>query len=232
MERKLLFVVNGDVKGSRNNVGETKKMLLEAFSASEKAFPDLSLGGGLRLYRGDGFQGAFGSASQGMRGVLFLYSFFRSGSERLGLKKASLRMGIGIGEGVVEGGNVLESTGEAFQLSGTALDCLETKKERDGAKALRFETPWKMATNILNMESLYIEEILNGLSISQARALMETIRGASQNEISEIMNVSQPNVSKMLSKARHKRLEAFGRHIQEVVDFFAKLPEETFHVES
>lgn len=212
---EMVLVITGDVIGSTNNgLLLTRDTLVDAFNLIEKNFPETRTGGAFQIIRGDGFQGAFGSVARGLRCAFFSHAFFKAQAR---LKKATpvtgVRMGIGVGPGRIEPNGVLASTGEAFVLSGRALDFIKDSKE----STLRIRSPWGVLNEILDMEVRLLEPILAGWTKSQAHILVEALldieNTKSQMDIATSMGKNQSFISRQLKKANYETIKMFCDHV-------------------
>ena len=215
---ETILVITGDVAGSmKSGLADSRDLLLSAFGQVAESFPETRLGGAFQIIRGDGFQGAFGSVARGLRCALFFHAFFRSVRGKAG-SPSGVRIGLGLGSGSIETGGVLASTGEAFVLSGKALDSM--KDSRDAV--MRIRSPWDAVNRILDMEFRLLEAVLDGWTMGQANVMAQALRNTgnamSQSMIARDLGVDQSQVSRQLRKARFGTLLALCDHVQFLAD--------------
>jgi hypothetical protein len=126
--KKLYAALTGDVIKSSRLDSEARKRLNEAIlTAGEelrKSFPGL-VAGGINIFRGDSLQFLIDDPSKALRTALF----FRAALKATSGLKTDIRIAIGIGTvdfmpETARGG----ADGEAYRLSGPALDSMKTKQ--------------------------------------------------------------------------------------------------------
>jgi len=216
---KMILVITGDVIDSTSNGLSLMRDRLEtAFDLIEQGFPETYIRGAFQIVRGDGFQGAFGSVSRGLRCALFLYAFFKAQAKLLGKKTPSVgvRMGIGLGSGVIEPGGVLSSTGEAFILSGRALDSISKSKE----STLKIRSSSGLLNEILEIEARMLETIVGAWTTGQAEILAEALLDVenkkSQNDIAMMLDKDQSVVSRQLKRSHYETIKLFCEHVEKI----------------
>lgn len=133
---ETILVITGDAAGStKSGLAASRDLLAAAFRQAGESFPETRTAGAFQIIRGDGFQGAFGSVSRGLRCALFFHAYFRSVRTHPG-NPPGVRTGLGVGPWPIEAGGVLASTGEAFVLSGRVLDSMKETRD-DGERPAR-----------------------------------------------------------------------------------------------
>ncbi len=126
----MLSVITGDIVQSSLLNQEERKMVLfelkELFKSWNKLFPIE-----FTIYRGDSFQAVLKNPAKSLLVSLLIRAKLRSLSTQNSLAKIwDARISIGIGEIDFEAEKIIESDGEAFQLSGRNLDEMKRKDER------------------------------------------------------------------------------------------------------
>lgn len=155
------------------------------------------------IYRGDSFQGVVRPASA-MRMAIAIRARLRylgGGGPLEELTDA--RIAIGIGGITYAGDRVVESDGEAFQLSGRALDAMVAEKSRT---RLQVETPWPTVQYGLEGIAHALDTIVGRWRDTSAQImyldLME--EGMNQADQARTLSITQPAVSQRLKTAQEK----------------------------
>jgi hypothetical protein len=163
--------------------------------------------GDAQVFRGDSYQVLFEDISDALTRSLQLVCWFKKHSEEAHKINLNTRISIGIGAVAYKGKTVLNSDGEAFHLSGRKFD-----KMRPGEfLSLTTSDPRKNETIevILNFVNKYI----NDWTLPQAAVIFLILEGKTQQEIAEMLLLSQPSVNSRLKLAGWKELEPAIRHI-------------------
>ncbi len=190
-KNKLAAVLTGDIIGSRYlSTAERKAMqttLRKTFDRLSKQFSDFKA----EEFRGDGFQAVlYDNRNQALRIALLIQTAL--------LKKSfDIRIGIGVGNITYQASTITTSDGPAFQLSGPILDDLKKRNQHIG---IAFENTnanqeWSIHTITLNF-------LIEKWSALQSEAVHEHLTSATQQEVAEKLNISQPSV--------HQRLQTAG----------------------
>jgi len=168
------------------------------------------------FYRGDAFQCALSDP----RFSLWTAIFLRTELIKLRgkLVSADIRFGLGLGPvSVWDENNISASDGEAFRLSGKALDELKSGKEK--YRRLRILSPWPEQDRVLSVLAALIDALIQGWTSAQAEAVSLYVRENGQDEISKELGISQPAVQIRLERAGH-----FA--VKETLDIFSGMVEE------
>ncbi len=164
------------------------------------------------IYRGDSFQCALTEASYALWAAIFIRT------ELIDLRqdgiRADVRLGVGLGSASSwNEKNITSSDGEAFRLSGRALDELKSGKEK--YRRLRILTPWENDNLAFQALSANLDAIMQSWTFEQAAAMSLFLRAINQAGASRILEVKQPAVQNRLRKAGHfavkEALEYFSR---------------------
>lgn len=211
-------IITGDVVGSTKLNGEDRNSLIEILkqtidkisSKEEKALE-------FEMYRGDSFQVKVAHAKKTLRvallirlGLIAARENFNSSSRKNATWDARLSIGIGSIDFVKETINI--SDGEAFRLSGRALDSL-SKIDR-----LTIRTSNQGVNDEFAVECFMADTIMKRLSANQAKtAYSYLLEESTQKFIAEKMNLSPQAVNKSLQHggmALHKFIERFETLIE------------------
>lgn len=160
-----------------------------------------------RFYRGDSFQLAVKPVV-----ALLLALKFRMEVRRKN-EAADLRTSIGIGEVSSWNEDVLLADGPAFVLSGKNLDSLK-KKDLN----IIIVTGNKELDSELETYCYMADVLLKSFSSVQANVLFYKLDRIPQEKIAEILNISQPSVSKTLKAANWKVLEKFLERYEQIIE--------------
>jgi len=160
-----------------------------------------------RFYRGDSFQ----LAAKPMVALLLALKFRME--VRRKNEAADLRTSIGIGEVSSWNEDVLLADGTAFVLSGKNLDSLK-KKDLN----IIIVTGNKELDSELETYCYMADVLLKNLSSVQANMLFYRLNSLSQEQVGEILQISQPAVSKTLKAANWKVIEKFLERYEQIIE--------------
>ena len=195
-KQKIYAVLSGDLVGSsRLNDKERKSVLTvlkDSFKLLGSVYPD-AVKYNFDIYRGDSFQGVLCEPGFSLVAAVIIRAYLRSKIER----KADARIAIGIGKIDYLPAHITEGYGEAYSLSGKLLD--EMKKSRYN---LQIKTPSEKINNELKVEFIMLDFVISRWSPEQSEAVIEHLKGFTQEKIAKGISISQPAV--------HKRLENAG----------------------
>jgi len=203
-DEKVYAVLSGDIVGSgrfsdrgpaiRDAIKAAGAACVEAFEETLEDMPPVD------VFAGDSWQMLLRSPGPALRVGLLMRALIKS-SERL--PKADTRLAIGIGTvDFVDHESASEGQGEAFGLSGAALDALQDIKVR---MAARVPETWRDDAGRLDVQDtldtmmVLVDAICTGWTGSQATAMAGALMGLEQTRIAEQSSVSQPAISQALS---------------------------------
>lgn len=168
------------------------------------------------FYRGDSFQCALSEPKHSLWTALFLRA------ELMKLRRRDIRVDVRIGLGLGtfstwKERDISASDGEAFQLSGKALDSLKSAKEK--YRRLRILTPWPDSDTPFSILASFLDAITQRWTLEQAEAISLSLIIKTQEEISRALRVKQPAVQKRLQTAGYyavkEALDYFGRAVDD-----------------
>ncbi len=165
------------------------------------------------FYRGDAFQCALTDP----RYLLWTAIFIRTELLQMRIENvhADARLGLGFGKvSAWDPRNIESSDGEAFRLSGKALDSMKSGKEK--YRRLRISTPGLEGNSCFTILAIFMDALMQRWTPEQAAAISLFLRDKSQEEISRRFEVKQPAVQGRLQKAGH-----FA--IKEALDLFSQM---------
>ncbi len=201
--KKQIAVITGDIVNSSKLTVEQKETVKERFV--ELAGNDALLKP--KFYRGDSFQVAAKPEA-----ALSLVLKFRFELRRLN-ENNDVRASIGIGEISAWNEDVLLAGGSAFERSGKKLDELKKKGLRIVITTGNPELDEELETYCVMADSL-----LNNLTTVQANIVFYKLADLPQENIAEILEITQPSVSKTLKAANWKAIERFIKRYRQIIE--------------
>ncbi|MCX6569630.1 MAG: hypothetical protein NT147_11375, partial [Candidatus Aminicenantes bacterium] len=128
--------------------------------------------------------------------------------------RVDVRLGLGLGSASSwNEHNISSSDGEAFRLSGKALDSLKSGKEK--YRRLRVLSPWPDQNALLSVLAVFLDAVMQRWTPEQAEAISLFLRDKNQDETSKMLDVKQPAVQRRLQTAGHfavkEALELFSQ---------------------
>lgn len=194
----MIAVLTGDIVSSRR-VPDKRKWLKRLQEIIEKraGFATTPKWG---IFRGDGFQVEMGVPAEALRVAILIRAGIKSIRE---FHEAGLdaRIGIGIGDKGFVSKSINESDGEAYQLSGKALDSIK------GGLQIKTPLPERdLATNIaLRLASVIIDDWTHAEAETVWLSLSQNL---TQVEMARKLKISQPAVNR----------RAIGAHLNEITE--------------
>ena len=217
-EDKIYAVVTGDIVKSGKFGSEREKALkiLKDALNSLSDFKKKSIGGVSDIFRGDSFQIVISEPKHALEIAIYLKAQLLS--KTIKGKNIDVRIAIGIGEiESLNKKNIQESDGEAFRLSGNALDGI--------SKYRRFSI--NSGINELNKQLEFISSSIDSItrrwSSEQAEAILLWLSGDTQNFISKKLGISQPAVNQRLQLGGHFTLSESFELFKHLLDKNYKL---------
>lgn len=196
---KLYAVITGDIVASSLLSSNRRKMLHKVMVDSSKVlqdeFKDAVLMG-VDIFRGDSWQIILSKPAKALRLALFYRAILRAKMES---RRFDTRMAIALGHvDFIPGNRASEGYGEAYQLSGKALESMPK------ASNMSFVFPGMELEKALNVVIQLIDSISSRWSDRQALAVTGALRGWKQKKIAEKWwkkKVTQQAVAQHLSRA-------------------------------
>jgi hypothetical protein len=201
---KSIAVITGDLVGSSevtstqfNEMNEVLKTYLD-----ENLYVLLPL----TFYRGDSFQ-LMVKAEKSAEIALTIQSII------LWTTATWARISIGVGAvSKIEPGNVLQSEGEAFQLSGHQLDSM-----KEEGRLIKIATNSPKHQAMLDAAFHLADSLISGWKPGQASVVAMATRCKTQKDIAQRLNISGPAVSKALKSANWPAFETFLRSYEQTI---------------
>lgn len=215
----LIAVLTGDVVKSKELSGHRQVVMDGLRHAVEKAQGYLAAKGCRLLfsgyYRGDAFQCALTDPRHSLWTAAFLRAeliFIRGKGEN-----TDIRLGLGLGSASdLNENNISASDGEAFRLSGKALDSLKSAKEK--YRRLLILSPWHGQNDLLAAMAALMDALIQRWTQVQAEAVSLFLMDKSQEEISRALGISQPAVQNRLERAGHFAVKEALDHYSRVIE--------------
>jgi hypothetical protein len=203
---KRYAVLTGDIVGSSKLTKAARAklpgLIKRASSETQKAFPEL-VPLPVDVFRGDSWQLLVSDTARSLRVALYFRACLRSQSERG--KGLDTRVAIAIGAvDFVPADRVSEGDGEAYRLSGSALEGLAASRYL-AVKVAAGQLPAGLDVTVQLLDA-----VAQGWTGKQAQAVAGALRGWTQEKIAEKWpaRISQPAVTKHLAKAFWPSVEA------------------------
>lgn len=160
------------------------------------------------LYRGDSLQGVLQDPWKALRQAIYLKAYIQAYQQDRSDKRSpatDIRISIGIGSIDYMGETMLDSDGEAFRLSGRALDTMKKK-----GRTLMLTTD-STATNALwDVLLSLLEEVIGKWSISSAEVVWRLLAGMDDRRIQQDLGISRSAVSQ---RKKHAGWDAINKTV-------------------
>lgn len=211
---KNIAVLTGDIIGSRKVVNTTKLI-----ASLKQVFTDIESETKIKfkeeIFRGDSFQIVLSDSENALLLAVLIRVGLRaktvvdSKTSSIPIHKLwDARIAIGIGEGSVKT-KIIESNGEAFQLSGLEFDKLKKAHEK-----LNILTVWEDSNEHFNVIVKLLDVIIDKWTKLTSEVVYEyLLTGSTQSEMAKILKVSQPAIHKRLSIANIDVIEKSIKYI-------------------
>ena len=214
--QQLYAVATGDVVDSSRLPPEERRRLAGEMRAAGEAlavaFPEV-LVGEVDRFRGDGWQILLASPSLSLRAVLHYRADLRA---RMESHSFDVRAALAVGTvDFVPDGRVSQGDGEAFRLSGGALDAMRSDER------LAFHCPEHPDEAALQVVVRLVDALAVRWSDRQARAITGALRGWSQDGIGRELwrpAVTQQAVQQHLERAGWSSVEGALEFFEEAFE--------------
>jgi hypothetical protein len=220
-------IITGDIVASQRIAPKVRQKLFEDIAIFLKDLKKKWIGS-YETFRGDSLQCEVKSPETALRVALMIRAFFKSYLSEEELPKAEanrveertkgyfttdfdIRLAIGIGEiDFIKKNKITSSDGEAFRLSGEALDSLKQESYRLLVKTYNANFDEQLEPAILLLDALIQKWTLNG-----AELVLYLLQNKKEEEIASLLNVSQSAVNQ-----RKKNAQWFA--IEKLIQYFEK----------
>lgn len=211
---KRYAVITGDIIASSNLVHKEKvrldKVLKQVFSETKNAFPD-AIPLEIDVFSGDRWQLLISEPVKSLRIGLFFRACLKS-------MKIDTRMAIALGRiDYFPEHRVSEGFGEAFTLSGKALDQLSHYTPRSKAGTLKLLIPQNDLEQAISTIVLLIDELASRWTAKQALAITGALQGWNQERIAKLWEkpIKQPTLVAHLKVSGWTTIKEALRFIEE-----------------
>jgi len=218
-ENRLYAVITGDIVASSRLAKDRRTHHFEymemGFEALREAFGKDTLMAA-DVASGDRWQMLLREPHKALRVALFYRAFLRA---RMESHNFHSRVAIGIGSVIyVPRSSLTKGDGEAFHLSGRALDRMRGHVPSDGT--MRLEFPQLEKANELNVLLVLLEELASRWTDRQALAMTGALQGWTQERIAEnwwSKKITQQAVAQHLARAGWYAIEEAIRYSEDVL---------------
>lgn len=212
---KVYSVITGDiVNSSQLDVGKRRLLLgslKRLFKTINNSLRDEKMAAPFEIYRGDSFQGVLENPIDAIKVGILLKAGLRTSFETSLKKSWDARIAIGIGEIDFFQSKGSEGDGPAFRRSGPVLD------EMKGETRLLIRTPWPPADQEFEVATAFLDVIISKWSSSQAEVILEQMKGLTQQQIADKLNISQAAVNYRLKNAGWNALNKFLKRYEAII---------------
>lgn len=129
---------------------------------------------------------------------------------------SDVRISIGIGNVESPVRVLATAKGDAFLMSGRALDTLSKTEGR-----LVIVTENKLANHTLGIMSDYINSIYKQMTPKQAEVIFELLKGYSQQHVADKLNRSKSTISQHVTAGRWEEIENILKKYEEIVQLIS-----------
>jgi len=202
-------VLTGDIVGSSRLPPAKRASLLRELTRASRAFqqalPEVLLSE-IEVFRGDSWQVVLSQPSRSLRTGLFFRAFLKPA---LGGRGTDARVAIGLGTlGLLPEGRPSLGDGEAFRLSGSALDRMPRSRRMSLAWAGEVDG---LSLDAVNVVLELIDVVAKGWTERQANAVCGKLLGWNQSKVARSWfrgKVSQQAIAQHLDRAGWNAIEA------------------------
>jgi hypothetical protein len=129
--------------------------------------------------------------------------------------KSDARIAIGIGAMRMQNNKIIESQGEAFELSGSELDRMIKESLN-----LSIKTPWDDINEEFKVNCLFADNTITNWSAKTAESVYRYLLfGETQERQAKFFEVSQPAISKRLFiQGNMKAVDAFLKRFENIIE--------------
>lgn len=221
-------IITGDIVASQTLRPKVRQKLFADTNALLKDLKKTWIGN-YETYRGDSLQCEVKSPELALRTALMIRAYFKSYLSEKEIPKVEanrmkeertkgyfttdfdVRLSIGIGEvDFLKKNKIASSDGQAFRLSGEALDDLKQESHRMSIRTLNPDFDGQVEPSILLLDAIIQKWTQNG-----AELILYLLQNKKEDEIAALLNISQSAVNQ-----RKKNAQWFA--IEKLIQFFEK----------
>jgi hypothetical protein len=224
-------IITGDIVSSREIEIPIREKLFEDIGLLLKELKKKWISA-YETYRGDSLQCETKTPEDSLRVALIIRSFFRAyfpeefrpktlvkkGAKTITSKgyyatNFDVRLGIGIGSvDFIKKNKITSSDGEAFRLSGEALDNLAQGPQRLGLKTFNALLNEQMEPSILLLDALIQKWTQN-----QAELVLYKLQDKKEDEIASLLKITQSAVNQRTKTAQWTAIDKLIRYFEKTV---------------
>lgn len=187
-------VITGDLVNSTDIAPEWRQSVMDALYATVTnflAFTPVRI----EIYRGDSFQILVDKPEYALAiAVALRAKLHASTPEKQDVWDA--RLSVGIGDVAFESDSIVTSDGEAFRLSGRALDSI-------GKKRLIVSSPWAEFNNAMELVTRFADEIITSWTVKQAMVVGHCLLcNKKQKDLAVELNMTLQNFNSHWNSAK------------------------------
>jgi hypothetical protein len=202
-------VITGDIVNSTLIQPEEEQAILQALTSI--LAPDKH-----EFFRGDSFQAFVEDPLRALRVSLLCRTAAKIAAPEDAPVQADIRISIGLGDVNKPVTQLATAKGEAFILSGRALDAMD----KTGGKII-ISCENKLASLALTVLADYINSIFGQITHKQAEVLHQLLSGLNQQQVAEKLNRSKSTISQHVTAGKWDELEALLEHYNKVVQLIS-----------
>jgi hypothetical protein len=219
---KIIGVITGDIVDSR---GLSSKAREKLYLALKKFLEDLKKQQWIKeyeLFRGDSFQCVVGKKEETLKAALMIRAYIKSyigleqkriyaqysGKGKMASKgyfpgKQDIRLAIGIGTvDFIKKNSLAHSDGEAFHLSGDALDALKNLPYR-----MMLKTSDSNFNELIEPGMLLLDAVIQKWTNNQAETVLFKLKNMKEDEIARKLKITQPAVNQRTKTSQWYAIE-------------------------
>lgn len=210
--RELYAILTGDVVASSKMAPTDRRALpvkLRRASASLRKAFSKAVPLDADIFRGDSWQVLVTEPALGLRAALYFRASIVASSSRV--PRIDTRVAVALGRiDFVPAKRVSEGDGEAYRLSGQALDAMPESQRMSFTRTGDDRENHGVVVRLL-------DALVQGWTPAQARAVLGRLQGWTQTEIAHLWpgSIAQQAVGRHLEKARWPAVESALRRIEE-----------------
>jgi len=206
---KNYAVLTGDIINFTQVNNDGRQLLIEETAGLIKSWvKDPS---DAEVFRGDSYQLIFDDIDNALTRSIQLICWFKMRSADGNAPALSTRISVGIGKIAYKGKSVLDSDGEVFHESGRSFD----KMGRD--ELLAITTTDEKINHQIRILLIFINQIINQWTKSQAEVIYLYEEGLKQQEMAEKLGIVQGAVNNRLRVAKWKDVNEGINYITKIV---------------
>ncbi|MBE7178019.1 MAG: hypothetical protein INR69_16570 [Mucilaginibacter polytrichastri] len=203
----MIAALTGDIVGSTQLERADAEALIEYLKKELAAL----FGEDTAVFRGDSFQAVEKNVQSALPKAIMLRAKLKTWLDGRGWPSGDVRIAIGYGESGTIARQISESNGEAFRLSGRALDAMG-----DELLALACADAGKNTT--LQVLASLLDAVMQGWTAPQAEVAAWLLNGSTQTEIAAALGISQPAVHKRAQRTRWAQIGNAIRYIHNLIN--------------